>query len=303
MLGIVALVTGASAGIGQATARSLAEAGAHVVATARREDRLEGLVSEINCRGGSAVSRTADVTEPGAIQQVVSETVAESGRIDILVNNAGIMRISDITENNIEDWTAMVDVNIKGVLHFLRMTGDPAQVDFKLHDFGFRGVSSVETAGIGACDADGFCACVAGWAGTFCDGCDATHFGADCSRVCDAAAGSHARTTGQLCCAHGGGCTNGLPTQCDQECANVLKPFQKSCKAKIRAGGLSDTIKTASRSCPSTGSSSRGCPKNIPSVSDRNAQQECGTGSGFWPTGSVCKMALHSRVICTPPSR
>ena len=89
------------------------------MATARREDRLEGLVSEINCRGGSAVSRTADVTEPGAIQQVVSETVAESGRIDILVNNAGIMRISDITENNIEDWTAMVDVNIKGVLHFL----------------------------------------------------------------------------------------------------------------------------------------------------------------------------------------
>ena len=119
LLGKVALVTGASAGIGQATARSLAEAGAHVVATARREDRLEGLGSEINCRGGSAVSRTADVTEPGAIQQVVSETVAESGRIDILVNNAGIMRISDITENNIEDWTAMVDVNIKGVLHFL----------------------------------------------------------------------------------------------------------------------------------------------------------------------------------------
>ena len=119
LLGKVALVTGASAGIGQATARSLAEAGAHVVATARREDRLEGLVSESNFKGGSSGSRTADVTEPGAIQQVVSETVAESGRIDILVNNAGIMRISDITENNIEDWTAMVDVNIKGVLHFL----------------------------------------------------------------------------------------------------------------------------------------------------------------------------------------
>ena len=99
------------------------------------------------------------------------------------------------------------------------------------------------------------------------------------------------------CCAHGGGCTNGLPTQCDQECANVLKPFQKSCKSKIRAGGLSDTIKTASRSCPSTGSSSRGCPKNIPSVSDRNAQQECGTGSGFWPVGSVCKIAILSRSV------
>ena len=119
LTGKVALVTGASAGIGHATALSLAEAGAHVVATARRKDRLEELVSEINRKGGSAVSRTADVTESGAVQQVVSDTVAESGRIDILVNNAGIMRISDMTENNIEDWTAMVDVNIKGVLHFL----------------------------------------------------------------------------------------------------------------------------------------------------------------------------------------
>ena len=119
LTGKVALVTGASAGIGYATALSLAEAGAHVVATARRKDRLEGLVSEINRKGGSAVSRTADVTESGAVQQVVSDTVAESGRIDILVNNAGIMRISDMTENHIEDWTAMVDVNIKGVLHFL----------------------------------------------------------------------------------------------------------------------------------------------------------------------------------------
>ena len=119
LTGKVALVTGASAGIGHATALSLAEAGAHVVASARREDRLEELVSEINRKGGSAVSRAADVTESGAVLQAVSDTVAESGRIDILVNNAGIMRISDMTENNIEDWTAMVDVNIKGVLHFL----------------------------------------------------------------------------------------------------------------------------------------------------------------------------------------
>ena len=119
LTGKVALVTGASAGIGHATALSLAEAGAHVVASARREDRLEELVSEINRKGGSAVSRAADVTESGAGLQAVSDTVAESGRIDILVNNAGIMRISDMTENNIEDWTAMVDVNIKGVLYFL----------------------------------------------------------------------------------------------------------------------------------------------------------------------------------------
>ena len=76
LTGKVALVTGASAGIGHATALSLAEAGAHVVASARREDRLEELVSEINRKGGSAVSRAADVTESGAVLQAVSDTVA-----------------------------------------------------------------------------------------------------------------------------------------------------------------------------------------------------------------------------------
>ena len=119
LIGKVALVTGASAGIGQATARSLAAAGAHVVVTARRANQLEELVGEITASGGSAVSRTADVTDLCAVQQVVSDTLAENGRIDILVNNAGIMRISDMKENRISDWTEMVDVNINGVLHFL----------------------------------------------------------------------------------------------------------------------------------------------------------------------------------------
>ncbi len=119
LTGTVAIVTGASAGIGRATARALAAAGAHVVVTARRSDRLDSLVAEIHGSGGSATARAADVATLSDVQSVVDATVDQSGRVDILVNNAGIMKIASITENDVDDWTAMVDVNIKGVLHFL----------------------------------------------------------------------------------------------------------------------------------------------------------------------------------------
>ncbi len=119
LTGKVAIITGASAGIGQATARTLAAAGAHVVVTARRTDRLEALVDEISSNGGSAVARAADVADLSSVRSVVDTTVNETGPIDILVNNAGIMKIASITENDVEDWTTMVDVNVKGVLHFL----------------------------------------------------------------------------------------------------------------------------------------------------------------------------------------
>lgn len=119
LTGKVAIVTGASAGIGRATARALAAAGAHVVVTARRSDRLDSLVAEIHGSGGSATARPADVATLSDVQSVVDATVDQSGRVDILVNNAGIMKIASITENDVDDWTAMVDVNIKGVLHFL----------------------------------------------------------------------------------------------------------------------------------------------------------------------------------------
>ena len=119
LTGKVAIVTGASAGIGRATARALAAAGAHVIVTARRSDRLDSLVAEIHGSGGSATARAADVATLSDVQSVVDATVDQSGRVDILVNNAGIMKIASITENDVDDWTAMVDVNIKGVLHFL----------------------------------------------------------------------------------------------------------------------------------------------------------------------------------------
>lgn len=115
----VALVTGASAGIGRATAPSLARAGASVVLTARRVERLEETVSEIEDDGGTALALAADVVDLDAVRTMVDTAHERFGSVDILVNNAGIMRIAPIIENRVEDWTRMVDVNVKGVLHVL----------------------------------------------------------------------------------------------------------------------------------------------------------------------------------------
>ena len=120
--GRVVLVTGASAGIGAATARRLAARGASVALTARREDRLRALREEIESSGGKAFVAAADATSPSSVQEAVDATVRSLGPVDALVNNAGIMSIAPITENDIESWTRMVDVNVKGVLYFLSAT-------------------------------------------------------------------------------------------------------------------------------------------------------------------------------------
>jgi NADP-dependent 3-hydroxy acid dehydrogenase YdfG len=117
--GRTALVTGASAGIGHAVARTLAAAGASIALTARRADRLEALCDEIRAAGGQALALPADVADIDQVREVVRRTIDELGGLDILVNNAGIMKIAPITENAIDDWTRMIDVNVKGVLHFL----------------------------------------------------------------------------------------------------------------------------------------------------------------------------------------
>jgi NADP-dependent 3-hydroxy acid dehydrogenase YdfG len=119
LAGRTALVTGASAGIGLETARTLARAGAAVAVTARRPDRLEALCQEIESAGGRALPIAGDAASLEDVQNVVERTHEAFGSLDILVNNAGIMRISPITENRVEDWAAMVDVNVKGVLYFL----------------------------------------------------------------------------------------------------------------------------------------------------------------------------------------
>jgi NADP-dependent 3-hydroxy acid dehydrogenase YdfG len=114
--GTVALITGASSGIGEATALALAEEGARVALVARRRDRLEVLAERI---GGSdrALVIEADVTDPEQAAAAVATTVAELGRLDTLVNNAGVMLLGPIVGAPIEEWQRMVNLNLLGLLY------------------------------------------------------------------------------------------------------------------------------------------------------------------------------------------
>lgn len=115
--GKVIAITGASSGIGEGTARLLAERGAKVMLGARRTDRLETLVAEIEAAGGVARYRSLDVTDRADFEAFVAATEEAFGRIDVLINNAGIMPLSLFTSMKVEEWDRMIDVNIRGVLH------------------------------------------------------------------------------------------------------------------------------------------------------------------------------------------
>ncbi|MDP1583951.1 MAG: SDR family oxidoreductase [Bradyrhizobium sp.] len=113
----VVVITGASSGIGEATALQLAASGARVVAAARRTERLETLVDHITKSGGSARFRGVDVTKLADMQGLVDYAKAEFGRVDVLVNNAGVMPLSPLSAIKVAEWDRMIDVNIRGVLH------------------------------------------------------------------------------------------------------------------------------------------------------------------------------------------
>jgi clavulanate-9-aldehyde reducatase len=115
--GRVAAVTGASSGIGEATALALAEAGAAVAVGARREDRLEALVERIEERGGQAVALPVDVSDEGRARDFVREAQKRLGGLDVLVNNAGVMLLGPFEETDSEEWRRMIDVNLYGVLY------------------------------------------------------------------------------------------------------------------------------------------------------------------------------------------
>lgn len=115
--GTVALVTGASSGIGEATARALAAEGAALALVARRGDRLAALAAEVEHAGGRALPLRADVTDEVQAREAVRRAVAELGRLDVVVNNAGVMLLGPIVDAPTEEWERMIELNLKGLLH------------------------------------------------------------------------------------------------------------------------------------------------------------------------------------------
>jgi len=115
--GTVALVTGASSGIGEATAEALAAQGAAVAVAARRKERLDDLVSRISDSGGKALALETDVTSQDQARAAVEQTVSELGRLDTLVNNAGVMLLGPVLDAPTEEWDRMVALNVQGLLY------------------------------------------------------------------------------------------------------------------------------------------------------------------------------------------
>ena len=115
--GKVVVITGASSGLGEATARLLSSQGAIVALGARRIDRIESLADELTVKGGKALALATDVTRCDQVKRLVDAAVQTYGHIDVMINNAGLMPHSPLERLKIKDWDRMIDVNLKGVLY------------------------------------------------------------------------------------------------------------------------------------------------------------------------------------------
>ena len=144
--GRVAVVTGASSGIGEASAEKLAALGAHVFVLARRADRLTDLVGRIEKKGGSATAIAGDVTDSAALQAAADRVAAEQGGADLLVNNAGVMLPAPIEELAVDQWKHQIDLNVTGLMNAIA-----AFVPQLVKSAGERGVADlINMSSIGA---------------------------------------------------------------------------------------------------------------------------------------------------------
>jgi NADP-dependent 3-hydroxy acid dehydrogenase YdfG len=113
----VAVITGGSSGLGEATARHLASLGVAVVLGARRTDRMDTIIKEIEASGGRAKAYATDVTQKADVEALIGGAVETFGKVDVVINNAGVMAIAPLAECRTDEWDRMIDVNIKGLLY------------------------------------------------------------------------------------------------------------------------------------------------------------------------------------------
>ena len=143
IIGKVVAITGASSGIGEATARLLAERGALVVLGARRTEKLDSIVASIVAAGGRAIAYEVDVTSPSTVVDFVHRAVDSFGRLDVFVGNAGISSLSPVGDLDVDGWSSMIDVNLKGVLNGIAAAMPVFQAQGRGHF-----VTTVSTSGI-----------------------------------------------------------------------------------------------------------------------------------------------------------
>lgn len=113
----VVVITGASSGLGEATARYLAKKGAKLVIGARRKDRLDDIAAEICVDGAQVETLQVDVAQREQVEALIQKAISVFGRVDVLINNAGLMAIAPLNETKVDEWERMIDINIKGVLY------------------------------------------------------------------------------------------------------------------------------------------------------------------------------------------
>ena len=143
----VVVITGASSGLGEATARHLAAQGAKVVLGARRAERLQQLVNDIQSAGGQALAVATDVSRREDVAHLVQQAIAQFGRVDVLVNNAGIMPLSPLAKLKVDEWDQMIDVNVKGVLYGIAAVLPLMQAQKSGHIINLSSVAGLKVSG------------------------------------------------------------------------------------------------------------------------------------------------------------